>query len=124
MSLRSYTSLFLRHLAYASALLLGLAGLAERLAPGSVLSYISLWQMVLLVLGIQLLALLFSHSSPRFIYQSQRVLLFGGGVLFLLFLILLVREQGTRGLLLVLVATGVLVVGIASCVPTAASEEN
>jgi hypothetical protein len=114
MSFFSLFSLFARHAAYASAILLGLACVAERLAPGSVLSYVSLWQLVGTVFLIQLSAMLFSHPFDRLGQESQRIFLFGAGFTSVVFLALLVKEQGTKGLLLVAAATGVLVLGVAS----------
>ena len=94
--------------------MLGLACVAERLAPGSVLSYVSLWQLVGSVFLIQLSAVLFSHPFDRFGQESQRIFLFGAGFTSVVFLALLVKEQGIKGLLLVAAATGVLVLGVAS----------
>ena len=114
MNMRPLIALLVRHAAYASALLLGLACLAERLAPGSVLSYASLWQLVIIVFLIQLGAVLFSHPFDRLGQESQRIFLFGSGLAGVCFLALLVKDQGSKGLLLILAATGVLVLGAAS----------
>ena len=100
---------FLRHLAYASAVVLGLACLAERLAPGSVLSYVSLWPLVLVTFVIHIAALLVVPSSTRATHETQRVILFGGGTAFVVFLALTVRETGMKGLVLSFLALVVLV---------------
>ena len=104
-----FCKMVLRHLAYASAVVFGLACLAERLAPGSVLSYVSLWPLVFLTFLIQIAAFIAPLSSTRAVHEGQRILLFGGGVTGVIFLALVVRETGLKGQILSVLALTVLV---------------
>lgn len=113
MRLPLIVAVFVRHAAYASGLLFLGAVTAERLAPGSVLSYTSLWRLLVIVGCVQGMALLGDPPvKPRLIREGQHVFLFGLGLLALLFLAILVREEGTAGLILVFAATLVLVMSI------------
>lgn len=114
MTSSSFFPLFFRHLAYASALLLLMGCLAERLAPGSVLSYIALWQLVAGVLVLQLIALAFTQRFARVSREGQRVFLFVLGLMAVGFLVLIVKETGVVGILLVGMSIAVLILGLAA----------
>jgi hypothetical protein len=114
MTLSSFFALFFRHLAYASALLLLVGCLAERLAPGSVLSYIALWQLVAVVLLLQLIALAFTQRFARISKEGQRIILFAIGLMAIGFLAVIVKETGLTGILLIGTALAVLLLGLAA----------
>lgn len=101
MNLSSWGAMFFRQSALASAIILLLACTAERLAPGSVLSYISLWKLVTGVLLIQLVAASSTPVLSRASYEGERIILLLLGLGAVLFLFLIVREGGDRSLLLV-----------------------
>lgn len=123
MSNRSLGALFLRHCAYASAFLFLFACVAEKLAPGSVLSYVALWHIVLVTVALQLSALLFSHPGIQKIREGQQVFLFSGGLIAVVFLALLVEETGMKGVALIGCALLLLVLSIAALQPDSSPEE-
>lgn len=108
----SLVALFFRQCAYASAFLLVFACLAEKLAPGSVLSYVTLWHLTAITVVFQLSALLFTQPVIRIAREGQRVLLFVGGLVAICLLALMVRETELSGLVLVAAATFLLVLAI------------
>ncbi|MBP7134572.1 hypothetical protein KBA73_05130 [Patescibacteria group bacterium] len=118
MSYRPHLALFLRHTAFASAVLLVLSVIAERLAPGSVLSYVALWQLVLVTLALQLLSVWIPETTSERSRIGQRVILFSAGCLAICFLTLLLRDGGTKQHALIVFAVCILVLGLFAFIPT------
>ena len=109
-----FVGLFFRQSALASACLLLFACIAERLAPGSVLSYVALWKLVAATVLLQLLGLLFPLPPSRARDEFERVLVFGGGLGAVLFFFLTLRDGGDRALLLVGASVLVLLLSVLS----------
>ncbi len=124
MSYRPLVALFLRHTAFASATLLLASVVAERLAPGSVLSYIALWQLVLITFLFQLLAVWVPETTSERSRVSQRLFLFAVGCLAICFLALLLRDGGTEQYSLIVIAVCILVLGLFAFVPRDSSSSR